>query len=110
MRAAGGVVTVAVLSSGFGSGVPTGPVTVAVLLSVWLSGKSASAVAVMRKTATPLLGRLTVALIDPVPDVGPVDPPPYVAVQVAFERPAGSVSVTVAPVTEVGPLLPAETM
>ena len=89
---------------------PAGPATVAVLVSVWLSGKSASAVAVMRNVATPLSTRLTVALIDPVPDVGPVDPPLYVAVQVAFERPAGSVSVMVAPVTEVGPLLPAVTM
>ena len=54
---------------------PAGPVTVAVLVSVWLSGKLASVVAVMRKTAEPKTARSTVALIDPVPDVGPVDPP-----------------------------------
>ena len=50
------------------------------------------------------------ALSDPEPDAGPVDPPVYVAVQVAPESPAGSVSTTVAPVTALGPRLAAVTM
>lgn len=94
-----------VLSSVFGSGIPAGLATVAVFVSVCVRIKSAAAVAVTMNVAVPLLAKLTAVLIEPLPDARPVEPAEYVAFHVAEERPTGSASVTVAPVTAEGPAL-----
>ena len=100
----GVLVVVEVLSSGFGSGKPSGPVTVAVLER----GERASAAtaAVIVNVAVPPTGRLVSdALMLPEPLAGPAAPPAYDTVQVAPESPAGSVSATAAVGALLGPRL-----
>src|SRR5229473_3294657 len=103
LRSACGVrvsVSVAVLLPGVGSVVPTGAVTLAVLLRLPVA--EAEMLAVTVYVAIPPFARLTVVLMLPVPLVTP-QLAAGVHVQVALLMPAGSVSVTVAPVTASGP-------
>ena len=85
-----------------GSFVPTGAVTVAVLLIV---PEPAVTVAVAVKVAVPPTSRLTGALMFPEPLAGQLDPAEAAQVQVTPESCAGMLSVTVAPVTALGPAL-----
>src|SRR5258708_6491446 len=105
LRSACGVrvsVSVAVLLPGVGSVVPAGAVTLAVL--VRLPVAEAEMLAVTVNVAVPPFARLTVVLMSPVPLVRP-QLAAGAHVQVALLMPAGSVSVTVAPVTPSGPAL-----
>ena len=99
-------VSVAVLLAGELSATPLGTLMVAVLASVPVA--EAATVAVRVKVAAPETGRFTDVEIEPEP-LGAAQVPPAEAahVQVAPVRVAGSVSVTVAPVTTDGPLLDA---
>ncbi len=103
-RSAVGVMTVlpsvaALLPAG--SFTPTGAVTVAVLEMVPVP----LAVAVTVNVAVPPLSRSTVAARLPAPLAGQTEPPLAVQVQVAPLSCAGKTSVTVAPVTALGPAL-----
>src|SRR5258708_7664052 len=103
LRSACGVrvsVSVAVLLPGVGSVVPAGAVTLAVLLRLPVA--EAEMLAVTVNVAIPPFARLTVVLMSPVPLVTP-QLAAGAHVQVALLMPAGSVSVTVAPVTASGP-------
>lgn len=95
-------VAVEVLLPVSGSVTPPGAVTVAVFVSepVALAGSFADRV----KVAVPALARLTVVLMFPVPLAWPqLDPLDAVQVHVTFVSELGTVSVTVAPVTGLGP-------
>src|SRR5437763_1561421 len=101
---AGVSVSVALLLPGLGSVVPGGSDALVVLtrLPVALGLMAATTV----KVAVPPTARLTLALMSPEPLAGPLEPVPvYVAVQAALVMPNGRASVTVAPVTALGPLL-----
>jgi len=84
-----------------GSLMPPGAAIVAVLLIV----PAPLAVAVTVKVALPPLSRSTLAARFPLPLAGQTDPPLAAQVQVADDNWAGNTSVTVAPVTAVGPAL-----
>src|SRR4026208_719382 len=96
-------VSVAELLPGFGSVVPAGGVTVAVLTRVPVA--LADILQVTVKITEPPKGIFTDALILPEPEAGPVAPPAYTAVQLAEVIKAAKLSVTVAPVALLGPLL-----
>lgn len=86
-----------------GSVTPFGATTVAVLLIVPVA--SERTVAVKVNVAVPLAARLTVALMFPLPFGLPqLDPADAVQVQLAFINCGGRLSVTVAPIIELGPL------
>ncbi len=53
----------------------------------------------------PAVRRLTDAVMLPLPLAGPLEPTLAVQVQLPMVKPLGAVSVTVAPVTALGPLL-----
>src|SRR5260370_1190951 len=93
-------VSVAVLLPGVGSVVPAGAATLAVLLRLPVAEAEMFAVTV--NVAVPPFARLTVVLMSPVPLVTP-QLAAGAHVQLALLMPAGSVSVTVAPVTALGP-------
>src|SRR5436305_1920544 len=97
-------VSVAVLLPGVGSVTPAGTATVAVFDNV----PDAPAVSVALTVYVIVLpaGIVTVSLMLPLPlALKPVAPPLAVAVQVCVASAAGNVSVMVAPVTLLGPLL-----
>jgi hypothetical protein len=94
-------VSVALLFAGFGSVTPLGTATVAVLLSVPVA--DALTVPVSVYVTLPLTGRFTVSLMLPEPLAVQVPPPAPTHVQLAPVIVAGRVSVTVAPVTALGP-------
>src|SRR5262245_48355983 len=107
-RSAAGVrvsVSVALLLAGLGSVTPPGAAMAAVLLM--LPAAAREAVVFTVKVAVPVASRLTMALMFPVPLAGQVDPAEAVQVQVTLVRSAGKVSVTAAPITGLGPALPA---
>ena len=88
----------------FGSAIPLGVATVAVLVSVPVAVLDVCAVRL--NVAVPFTARLTVALMLPAPLGEPqLEPAEAVQVHVALLKLAGSTSVTVAPVTAIGPLL-----
>ena len=95
--------SVAELLPGVGSVTPAGAVTVAVLISV--PEAAAESVAVSVKVTLAPAGRLTLALMLPDPDAGQVPPPAPTQVHAAPVSTAGTVSVTVPPVTPLGPAL-----
>ena len=95
-------VSVALLLPGVGSVVPDGTATVAVLLSEPVA--DALTVALTVYVAVPLANRFTVSLMLPLPDALQLEPEDAVHVQVTLVRLAGIVSLTVAPVTSLGPL------
>src|SRR5437588_22310 len=102
------VVTVALLLAAVGSKNPDGTVAEAVLLTVPVAVERTGAVTV--KVATAPLLRLTVVPMLPVPLAAPQLPVPVVIEQVQLVPATLSlllskVSVTVAPVTLLGPLL-----
>src|SRR5438132_616515 len=83
---------------------PAGAVTVAVLVNV--PPAVGETVPLRTKVAVPPLARLTVVLIDPEPLAAPqLDPADGTQFQVAPVISAGTLSVTVAPVTGTAPLL-----
>ena len=96
-------VSVDVLFPGFGSVVPAGAVTVAVFTR--LPEALGEIVHVAVNMAEPPTGILTTALILLTPEAGPVAPPAYAAVHVIPVIAAGKLSVTIAPVTSLGPPL-----
>lgn len=99
-----GRVLVSVLLVEFGSAVPLGGATVAILLSVPVAVLETVAVSV--KVAEPPTSRFTAALILPVPFAVPqLEPDDAVQVHDAFVSVLGKLSVTVAPVTALGPAL-----
>jgi hypothetical protein len=83
--------------------VPPGTAAVAVLLSVPVA--LAAMVALTVYVAVPPLSRVTLWLMFPDPLAGQLDPADALHVQLTPVRLAGKVSVTVAPVTLLGPLL-----
>ena len=95
-------VSVALLLPGVGSVVPDGTDTVAVLLSVPVA--DALTVALTVYVAVPLASRFTVSLMLPLPEAVQLEPADAVHVQVTPVKLAGIVSLTVAPVTSLGPL------
>src|SRR5437660_836958 len=95
-------VSVAELFAGLVSVVPTGTATAAVLARLPVALDATFAIIV--KVAVPPFNRLTVVLILPLPDAGQVELEDATQVQVALVMLAGKVSVTVAPVTSLGPL------
>src|SRR3954463_7373822 len=95
--------SVEVLLPGAGSAVPGGGVTVAVFDSVPVA--EAESVPVTMKVAVPPAGRLTSALMLPVPEDGHDPPDAALQVHVTFVSDEGIVSTTVAPVTPAGPRL-----
>lgn len=83
---------------------PVGGATVAILVNVPLA--VLEIVAVIVNVAVPPTVRLTVALMLPFPfGVPQLEPVEAVQVHVAFVRTFGKLSVTVAPVTTLGPAL-----
>ena len=97
-------VSVALLFPGVGSVTVAGGVTVAVFTKFPVAVDST--VPVIVKVALPPAARLTVVLMSPLPLAAPPEPAPtYTAVQVAPVSVAGIVSVIVAPVTKLGPVL-----
>ena len=84
-----------------GSFTPTGAVTVATFVIVPVP----VAVAVAENVAVPPASRLIAALMLPLPLAGQLDPAEATQVQVPPESCAGKLSVTVAPVTALGPAL-----
>src|SRR5204863_9961868 len=94
-------VSVALLLPGVGSVAPLGTATVAVLTSVPVAAAERVAVSVYVTLAP--TGRLTVSAMLPAPDAVHVPPPAPTHVQLAPLNTAGNVSVTVAPVTLLGP-------
>jgi len=88
----------------FGSATPLGKATEAVFPSVPVAVLATCAVKL--KVAVPPTARLTVALIFPLPPgTAQLEPAEAVQVQVALLNAAGKLSVMVAPVTAMGPLL-----
>ena len=85
-----------------GSLVPAGAVTVAVFVIV---PEPAVTVAVAVNVAVPPLSRLMLALTSPLPLAGQVEPAEATQVHVTPETCAGKTSLTVAPVTALGPAL-----
>src|SRR5512132_372396 len=96
-------VSVALLLAGVGSVTPTGAAMVAVLAIEPLALPATVALTV--KVAVPPLSRLTEAEMLPLPLAGQLDPADAAQVQAPKVRLAGAVSVTVAAVTVLGPLL-----
>src|SRR5260370_1053141 len=96
-------VSVALLLTGFGSVTPTGTAMVAVLAVGPLAPPATVALTV--KVAVPPLSRLTEAAMLPLPLAGQLEPAEATQVQAPKVRFAGAVSVTVAAVTALGPLL-----
>ena len=95
--------TLAELLAGFGSATPLGRATDAVLVNVPVAELEVCAVKL--KVAVPFTARLTVALMLPLPLGAPqLEPADAVQVQVAPLSVPGKTSVTVAPVTAIGPL------
>lgn len=86
---------------GVASTKPTGPEMLAVFTSDPVAVDAIAAVNV--NVAVPPDRRLTDALMSPMPDAGHDDPAEAAHVHVAPDNAAGSVSVTVAPVTADGP-------
>src|SRR5712671_208326 len=82
-------VSVALLLAGVGSVTPAGAATVALTV----------------KVAVPPLSRLTAAAMLPLPLAGQLEPAEAAQVQAPKVRLAGALSVTVAAVTALGPLL-----
>src|SRR5439155_1715119 len=68
-------------------------------------GHTAPLLALPVNVAVPPLSRFTLAAMLPLPLAGQLDPALAAQVQAPIVRPAGAVSVTVAPVTALGPLL-----
>src|SRR5882762_2838693 len=104
LRSAVGVMTVLLSVAALlpaGSLVPAGAVTVAVFVIVPVP----VTVAVARNVAVPPLRRLTLAFRLPLPLAGQVDPAEATHVQATLATWAGKLSVTVAPVTALGPAL-----
>jgi hypothetical protein len=99
------VVSVAELLAGVGSVEPPGKATVAVFDTVPVAVDST--VALTENVTVPPARRFTEAEMLPEPDAGQLDPTDAVHVQVAPERVAGNVSVTVALVIAEGPALEA---
>ena len=97
------VVSVAELLAGVGSVAPPGRATAAVLLSVPVAVETT--VALTEKVAVPPESRLIEAEMLPDPEAGQLEPAVAVHVQVAPDRLAGNVSVTVALVIAEGPAL-----
>src|SRR5436309_3156505 len=95
-------VSVALLLPGVESVTPAGAATLAVFAK--LPVVAGSTVPLIVKVAVPVLSRSTVTLMSPVPLAGQV-PLAAVHVQVAPVMLDGIVSVTVAPVTSLGPPL-----
>src|SRR5947208_1110747 len=85
-----------------GSLIPAGAVTVAVFVIV---PELAVTVAVAVNVAVPPLSRLTPAFKLPLPLAGQVDPADATHVHVTLATWTGKLSVTVAPVTVLGPAL-----
>src|SRR5690349_541574 len=96
-------VSVALLLPGFESVTPDGAAIVAVLAIEPVA--LLATVALTVKVAVPALSRFTLAEMLPLPLAGQLDPVLAAQVQLPIVRPAGAVSVTVAPVTALGPLL-----
>ncbi len=96
-------VSVSLLFPGVGSVTPPGAVIVAVLTSDPVADADTVPVAV--KVAVPPTGRLTSALMSPLPLAGQLAPPPDVHVHVTPLTFAGKRSLTVALVTALGPAL-----
>jgi proline racemase len=99
---------VAVLLLALVSVTPNGTATAAVLVSVPVA--PAAIAAVTENVTEAPTGRLTVLLIEPLPDAGHVPPPEPEHVHVMELTPAGVVSVTDAPVTLDGPVLDTTTV
>lgn len=98
-------VSLAELFALVGSVTPDGAAIEAVLVSDPLAPALIAAVSVY--VAVPLTNKLTVSLMEPVPEAEQLEPADATHVHVAPERAAGSVSVTVAPVTADGPVFDA---
>src|SRR5215831_12579375 len=96
-------VSVALLLPGVGSVTPAGVAILAVLAIEPVALPATVALTV--KVAVPPLSRLTLAEMLPLPLAGQLDPALAAQVQLPMVSPAGAVSVTVAPVTALGPLL-----
>lgn len=97
-------VTVEELFAGLGSATPFGNATVAVFVRIPVAVLAVNAVRL--KVAVPLTVKLTVVLMLPFPaGVPQLEPAEAVQVHVALLSEAGNISVTVAPVTAIGPLL-----
>jgi hypothetical protein len=96
-----GSLSVALLLPGIGSVTPGGVPTVAVLVIV-PSAAAATVAATVYVTLAPT-GRLTVSLIDPLPDAAQLAPPVAEQVHVGDVNDAGMVSTTVAATTAEGP-------
>src|SRR4029077_9040936 len=96
-------VSVALLLPGVGSVTPAGAATVAVLAIEPVALPAPLALTV--NVAVPPLSRLTNTEMLPLPLAGQLEPADAAQVQVPKVRPDGAVSVTVAPVTALGPLL-----
>jgi hypothetical protein len=94
-------VSVAELLVLVGSVTPDGTATDAVFDNDPVAPALIAAVSVY--VAVPLANKLTVSLIEPVPEAEQLDPADAIHVHVAPVSAAGSVSVTVAPVTAEGP-------
>ena len=94
--------SVAELLAAFVSVTPSGAATAAVLLRVPVALAAITSVTV--NVAVAPTGRLTVALIDPVPDAGHDAPALAVQLQVIEVTPVGIVSVTDAPSAVDGPV------
>lgn len=87
-----------------GSATPLGKATDAVLVNVPVAVLAVCAVKL--NVAVPLTSKLTVVLMFPLPPgTAQLEPADAVQVQVALLKVAGKTSVTVAPVTAIGPLL-----
>ena len=95
--------SVAALFATLVSVTPSGAATVAELVNEPVAEVEIAAVTV--KVTEPPTGRLTLLLIEPLPDAGHVAPPAPVHVHVIDVTPEGIVSATVAPVTVDGPAL-----
>ena len=97
------VVSVAVLLAAVGSVAPPGNATVAVFDNVPVAVEATVAVTV--NVTVPAASTFTDAEMLPLPDAGQLDPADAAHVHVAPARPAGKLSVTVAPVIADGPAL-----
>ncbi len=96
-------VSVALSFAAFGSVTPPGAAIVAVLASDPVADAATVPVAV--KVAVPPTGRLTAAAMSPLPLAGQVAPPAAAHVQLMPVKIPENVSLTVAPVTALGPAL-----
>lgn len=97
------LISVALLLAGVGSGAVAGDVTVAVLLNVPVA--ELTTVAVKLNVAVEPGNKLTVVLMLPLPVVAPqLAPTDGVQVQLTLVSLVGTISVTVAPFTVLGPL------